>query len=240
VTRIGTLALALLLSITALTESMTTASAQTRTYDQFSLMTTRHAGQYWQGGKPAGQWAWSPSPDGSSDVAWGDPAAWPPPTFEHFTHDQNWVYLEGYGDRTTGEFLRQIVTSERFGDGSCQNMTELATPDGRQRYVKWNIPNTAYCLDTTGFLDYRGTRINFRHLQVWSPPSGPTCTTEYYRNKICIKQFEQYWDDNAAPYGLRIWRDQIEALGIGQAFIVHSYLPADHGWEAHLRFDWSY
>jgi hypothetical protein len=228
---------------TALGLTATPVNAAPATYDQFSMMTQRHAGQYWQGGQPAGQWAWSPNPDGSSDVSWGDPSTWPSPTFEHFTHDQNWVYLEGYGDRTTGEFLRQVVTSERIGDASCQNMTILDTPDGRQRYTKWNIPNTAYCLDTTGFLDYRGTRINFRHLQMWYPPTGPTTSTEYYRNRVALKQYELYWDNNGSPgmpTTLKVWRDNITALGVGPALIVHSYLPGDKGWEAHLRYDWSY
>lgn len=218
------------------------AAATSYSYEQFSLMTTRHAGQYWQNGAPAGQWSWSPNPDNTTDVSWGDPANWPPATFEHFTSDDQWVYLLGYSDRTTGEYLPQVVDSERIGDVNCAHMTALAT-DGRQKYVKRTIPGSAYCLDTTGHLDYHGQRIDFRHLQVWFPPSGPTCTTEYYSNQVCLKQFEQYWDNNGAPgspLGMRVWRDQIEALGHGQAFIVHSYLPADHGWEAHLRYDWTW
>jgi hypothetical protein len=78
---------------------------------------------------------------------------------------------------------------------------------------------------------------------VWFPPSGPTCSNTYYRNQVCVKQFERYWDNNGAPgapLALRVWRDQIEARNLGQAFIVHSYLPADNGWEAHLRYEWSY
>lgn len=237
--KLRTFALASILAIATLVGTTVPANATTYTYNQFSMMTGRNAGQYWQGGNAAGQWAWSPNPDGSSDVSWGNPAAWPPPTFEHFTHDNTWVYLEGYQDRTTGEFLPQVVTTERIGDINCNNMTVLPT-DGRQKYTKWTVSPAAYCLDTTGYLDYHGTRINFRHLQVWFPPSGPTCSNSYYTGKICIKQFEKYWDDNGAPYGLRIWRDQIEALNLGQAFIVHSYLPADNGWEAHGRYYWSY
>ncbi|MGH3693230.1 MAG: hypothetical protein ACRDRX_04390 [Pseudonocardiaceae bacterium] len=216
------------------------AEATPYTYDQFSRMTQRSAGQYWQGGSAAGQWAWSPNVNGSSDISWGDPTPWPPAGYEHFTRDSQWVYLEGYGDRTTGEFLPQVVTSESIGDVNCQTMTPLPNAGGRQHYTKWTISPTAYCVDAVGYLDYHGTRIDYRHQQVWFPPSGPTCTNTYYVNQRCLKQFERYWDNNGNPGGplvLRHWRDHILAKDLGMAFIVHDYAT---NWEAHGRYYWTY
>jgi hypothetical protein len=231
---------ALLAIATGLLLAAPNASATTYTYDQFSRITQRSAGQYWQGGTAAGQWAWAPNLDGSSDISWGDLAPWPPPTFEHFSRDGQWVYLEGYGDRTTGEFLRQVVTSESIGDVNCQTMTSLPYVGGRQHYTKWTVGSTAYCLDAVGYLDYHGTRIDFHHQQVWFPPSGPTCSNSYFTRQTCVKQFERYWDNNGNPGGplvLRQWRDHILALSLGPAFIVHDWST---GWEAHGRYYWTY
>lgn len=241
--RARTLLTALTLTCVSLLCIAPNATAAPYTYDQFSRMTQRSAGQYWQGGKAAGQWAWTPNPDSSSDISWGDPATWPPPTLEHFTRDANWVYLEGYQDRATGEFLRQIVTAESIGDANCQNMTPLPN-SGRQHYTKWVVSHTAYCLDAAGYLLYQGTVIDFRHRQVWFPPSGPTCNNSYFTGQICTKQYELYWDNNGNPGGpliLRHHRDHILAKDLGAAFIVHNWPggPAP-GWEAHGRFYWNY
>lgn len=215
------------------------ASATTSNYGEFSRIFERAAGQYWSGGAVSGQWAWEPQSSTVSRIRWGDPATWPPSNYERFEKSGGWLLLEGYGD-DTGLFAPQIVTSEQAGDVNCQNMAPLPGAGGKQHYVQWDIPNTAYCLEAWGYIDYQGTHIDFYHKQVWFPPSPATCNNTYFTGRICVKQYEIWQDNNGDPGGQlvqRHHRDHILAKGLGPAFIVHDWAT---GWEAHGRFYWTY
>lgn len=223
----------------SLLSSTPQADAVTPTYDQFSRILDRSAGQYWSGGAVSGQWAWEPQSSSVSRIRWGDPATWPPNNYERFERSGDWVLLEGYGD-DTGQFLPQVVTSEKIGDINCTNMQTLPSAGGKQHYVKWGIPGAAYCLEAWGYIDYQGTQIDFYHRQVWFPPSGPTCANTYFVNQICVKQYEIWRDNNGNPGGplvQRHHRDHILARDLGMAFIVHDWQT---GWEAHGRYYWTY
>lgn len=127
------------------------ASTQAANYGDFSLMFARSAGQYFADGAVAGQWAWSPGSATTSDISWGDPAAWPPASAEHFVLSGNWVELDGYSDGQ-GQPVTEVqrVSSESMGDANCANMVALASDGGRQHYVQWTIPAAGYCLDAVG------------------------------------------------------------------------------------------
>lgn len=58
-------------------------AAPAQDYGEYSMMTQRHAGQFYSGGNLAGQWSWTPHGD-ESEVLWGDPSKWPPDSAEHF------------------------------------------------------------------------------------------------------------------------------------------------------------
>lgn len=210
------------------------------TYAEYSMHDQRRAGQLWSGGAAASQWAWAPQPDGSSHIRWGDPTAWPPPNYERFRRVGDWVLLEGYGD-DSGAFARQVVTREQAGDINCANPVPIPLdPQGRQHYVKWVIPTSPYCIQSWGYIDYLGTRVDFYHKQVWFPPSGLTCTNAYISNRQCIKQHERWSDNNGNPGGplvQRHYRDNILAKGIGPGFIIHNW---DNGWHADLRYWWAW
>jgi hypothetical protein len=210
------------------------------TYGDYSQMTTRHAGQIWSGGQPASQWAWNPT-GVDSRISWGDPTAWPPPSYEQFTRSGDWVLLAGYGDNT-GLAAPQTVTSERIGDINCANSAPIPPdPQGRQHYVKWSTPTTAYCLEAWGYITYQGTRVDFYHRQVWFPPS-PTgaCANAYITGVTCIKQWEIWRDNNGQPGGPLVEvhrRDNILAAGIGPGFILHNYRTGQH---MDLKFHWTW
>ena len=95
-------------------------------YGAYSRMMSRSAGQFWADGRAAGQWAWKPLSDTTSEISWGDPAM-----------------LDGWRDNGTYYSVR--ITKEQIGDATCENLRTLAT-SGRQHYVKWNIPGQAFCL----------------------------------------------------------------------------------------------
>lgn len=228
----------LVMTVSPLLVSAPDAAATTPNYGEFSRMFDRAAGQYWADGAVAGQWAWEPQGASVSHVRWGDPTVWPPSSYERFERSGDWVLLNGYGDST--QFLPLHVTQEKIGDVNCQNMTPLPDIGGKQHYVQWNIPSSAYCLEAWGYLDYQGTQIDFYHKQVWFPPSLPTCNNPYFTGQVCIKQFERYSDNNGNPGGPLIerhWRDHILAKGKGPAYIVHNW---DNGWHADGRFYWTY
>ncbi len=122
-------------------------AAPSENYGEYSLMKKRHAGQFYSGGSPAGQWSWTPLGD-ESEVLWGDPSKWPPDSAEHFIHAGKWVLLDGW--RSFGTYYVQRVDRELIGDGSCQHMVPLPADGGRQHYVQWRIPPQAYCLQAWG------------------------------------------------------------------------------------------
>lgn len=208
------------------------------TYDQYSMLNHRSAGQLWTTDGPVTQWAWTPQPDGRTQIRWGDPATWPPPNYEQFTRSGDWVLLEGYGD-DTGQFARQVVTRELLGNVDCARPTTLPPdPLGRQRYTRWTIPTQPYCLQAWGHIDYAGTRVDFHHRQVWFPPGS--CRNTYLTDQTCLKQYEVWSDNNGDPGGVLIERhrrDNILAQGIGPGFILHDYRT---GWHAELRHHWAW
>jgi hypothetical protein len=148
-------------------------AAPSQNYGEYSLMGQRHAGQFYSGGIPAGQWSWTPLGD-ASEVVWGDPSKWPPDSVERFVHT---------------------------GDGSCRNMVPLPSDEGRQHYVQWRIPPQAYCLQAWGTITDQssGKNVDFFHSQIWSPPSS--CRNDYLGEQTCIRQWESWSDNNGAPVG---------------------------------------
>lgn len=247
----GTIAavLAIILIVVAVLVMMVTltpeAPAATRTapttYGEYSMMTQRHAGQVWAGGQPATQWAWTPGPGPDSQIRWGNPATWPPPSYEQFTRDGDWVLLTGYGD-STGLVAPQTVWREEIGDVNCRNMTPIPPdPQHRQHYVRWTIPTQAYCLHAWGRITYQGVPVDFFHEQVWFPPSKVgTCSNAYRSGQTCIKQHERWFDNQGNLGGLLTEvhrRDNILAAGIGPGWILHDYRT---GWHADLKYDWAY
>lgn len=207
-------------------------------YGQYSRMLARSAGQYWSGGKAAGQWAWKPASGTESHISWGDPANWPPEYRERFIRSGDWLLLDGWWDNGTYYTLR--VTNERIGDGNCANMRTFSS-SGRQHYVKWNLPTSKYCLIATGTLTEKssGTVINFKHLQKWSPAGS--CSNAYYSGKRCITQYEVWWDNNGSPGSpitKKLTRTVKLARGIGMAFTIRQSYPSN--WSADLRYHWTY
>lgn len=229
----------LLASIVLATSTPTALAAPVENYGQYSLMFEKSAGQYWAGGVAAGQWAWTPLSETTADISWGDPKAWPPKYAEHLILAGDWVLVDGYNDGA-GRPLTQIqrVTSEKLGSATCTGMQPLASADGRQHYVMWNIPTTGYCLDAVGTIKppNNSTTVNFRHQQKWSPPHP--CSNAYFTAQTCITQSEQWWDDNNHPYSLQLSRSLELARGLGPAFTNHTTVPIT--WNAEARYYWHY
>lgn len=233
------LALVLAVLTVGLVASVWPAEAAQLTYDQFSQMNARSAGQYWAGDQVAGQWAWNPQPAGESRISWGDPAKWPPAYAERFLHDGDWVLLDGWTDNGTYYTVR--VTEEQVGDGTCANLLSLPSSGGRQHYVRWAVPAQAYCLKAWGTITEQssGAVVNFGHTQIWSPAT--TCGNAYYSGQTCIRQWESWWDNHGAPgtpINRKLERDQYIARGIGMAFKIQQYYPS--AWRADLRYHWTW
>lgn len=217
------------------------ASAEPEDYGQYSLMTQRHAGQFYSSGSLAGQWSWRPQGN-ESEVSWGDPLKWPPASVERFIRAGNWVLLDGYGYRDHGAYYIQRVHRQLIGDGSCRNLVPLPPEGGRQHYVQWTIPRQAYCLQAWGTITEQltgKTIMDFSHTQVWSPPS--ICHNTYLGTRTCIRQWESWWDNKDAP-GTPIIRklDRSVSLarGVGMGFVIDQSYP--HPWYAELHSEWAW
>jgi hypothetical protein len=215
-------------------------AASSDNYGDYSLMTQRHAGQFYSGGIPAGQWAWTPQGE-KSEALWGDPSKWPSDNAEHFIHVGNWVLLDGYGWLDHHTHYVQRVSRELIGDGSCRNLTPLPSEGGRQHYVQWKIAPDAYCLQAWGTITEQlsGKTVNFFHSQVWSPPS--TCRNAYLGTRTCIHQWESWWDNNGAPGApitRKLERSVYLARGVGMGFVIDQTYP--HSWHAELHSDWAW
>ncbi|MEU7747273.1 hypothetical protein [Nonomuraea sp. NPDC049158] len=207
-------------------------------YGAYSRMMSRSAGQFWADGRAAGQWAWKPLSDTTSEISWGDPAKWPPSYAEKFVHDGDWVMLDGWRDN--GTYYRVRITKEQIGDAKCDDLRTLAT-SGRQHYVKWDIPGQAYCLKAWGTIteESSGKVVDFGHTQIWSPPAP--CANAKYGRKTCVKQWESWWDNQGAPgkpITRKLERDQFIARGIGMAFAIQQYFPK--AWRAEAHSDWTW
>ncbi|MFC4942737.1 hypothetical protein [Pseudonocardia sp. GCM10023141] len=220
-----------------------TADAAGETYDQYSLMSSRSAGQLVDtAGAPASQWAWNPTGAGRSEIRWDTPANWNNPAtgVEHFVHDGDWVYLDGYEDKGTGAYNPQRVTSEQVGDGDCAHLVSLPSHGGQQHYVRWTVPTAAYCLIADGTITTAAGVVHFRHRQIWRPAT--TCATRFLGTVACIEQQETWWDDNGHPMRMQIDRTQKLGRGKGPGLQIHATVgegkPID--WTADLRYTWTW
>ncbi|HEV7827289.1 MAG TPA: hypothetical protein VGP04_00285 [Pseudonocardiaceae bacterium] len=212
------------------------AASPSENYGEYSLMTQRHAGQFYSEGNAAGQWSWTPQGD-ESEVLWGDPSKWPPDSAERFRHAGDWVLLDGW--RSFGTYYVQRVNRELIGDGSCQNLVPLPSEGGRQHYVQWKIPPRAYCLQAWGTItdQLSGKTLDFSHAQVWSPP-GP-CHNIYLGGQTCIRQWESWSDNNGSPGSpitRKLEREVYLARGIGMGFMIDQTYPQP--WHAELHSYW--
>lgn len=208
------------------------------TYGEYSMMFSRQAGQFWSGSAPAGQWAWTPNADGiTSRISWGQPSDWPPGYYELFAVDSVWVYLEGFGDQKTGEFLPQVVTSQVIHRRG-HRATLAADPRARQRYALWTIPTYPYTIETVGYMTWEGRRVDYEHTATWSPPV--VTATIYHPGLSAIKQTE-VWRDNlgdpGGPLVIRHDRDHWMARTAGPAWLIQDRL---HSWRADLRYWWQW
>ncbi|MBV8541195.1 MAG: hypothetical protein JO364_14205 [Pseudonocardiales bacterium] len=216
------------------------AAAPSDDYGEYSLMTQRHAGQFYSGGSLGGQWSWTPRGE-ESEISWGDPSTSRPDSVENFIHAGDWVLLDGYGGHDPGTYYVQRVSRELIGDGSCRNMTPLPSEGGRQHYVRWEIAPHAYCLQAWGTITERlsgKTVENFFHSQVWSPPSA--CRNTYLGARTCIRQWESWWDNHGAPGApvtRRLERSVYLARGVGMGFLIDQAYP--YPWHAELRSVWA-
>lgn len=211
------------------------ANGPVETWADYSMMGQRRAAQIWAGNVLAAQYAWAPVTANESHIYWGDANNWPPEYHERLIREGDWVMLDGWWGNGTYYILR--VTQEELCDGTCSNCTTLAT-SGRQHYVKWTVPETAYCLRARGTVteEFSGKVLQFGHTQAYWPPAP--CSNAYYSGQRCIRQWESWWDDNPKPYQRRVDRDQYLAKGIGQGFTVDQYFPSP--WHAELRYYWNY
>lgn len=219
------------------------ATAATSTWADYSLMFGRNAGQArTPDGTPATQWAWTPVSPTASDIRWGDPATWdsdPVPYAEHFSVEGDWVLLSGWDDN--GTTYRQTMTAEWGGD--CANMTPLPPdPQGRQHYVRWEVPATEYCLRGEGTITEAssGTTFTFAHEQRWSPPAP--CTSRFQGEATCISQYETWADNNygdhTGPLRQTLARTVQLAEGRGMAYTVRTTVPQT--WAADGYATWQY
>ncbi|KAA9158074.1 hypothetical protein FPZ12_023495 [Amycolatopsis acidicola] len=231
------------LFVAVLASTAGTASAGEETYDQFSLLYQKSAGQLVDGaGTPASQWAWNPGDDGTSVIRWDAPSHWnnPGDGLEHFVRDGDWLYLDGYENQSTGTYNVQRVTSEQIGDVNCAGLTDLPGHGGQQHYVRWTVPAQGYCLVAQGTITTPAGVVTFKHQQVWYPAGD--CQTRFFGTVRCVQQHEQWWDDNGHPFSLRIERSVFLGEGLGMGLSIHSTVgdgvPID--WTADLKNVWTW
>lgn len=214
----------------ALAVSVNTANgAGLGSYDDYSRLTQRSAGRFWSDGAKAGQWSWRTDKSGQYSVNWTeeDPGA-----RERFVRSKGgWLLLDGWSGN--GTYYRQRVTEEKLGDAHCSHMKSVSSDGHRQHYVKWNVPEGAYCLDAKGTVTETssGKKFHFRHRQVWSPPAP--CSNAYITDRSCINQHETWWDDNQHPMRRTRERDQYLAKGLGMAFKIRQTVPSM--WSADMK-----
>jgi hypothetical protein len=203
------------------------------TFGDYSRMCERSAGQLWADDAVASQWAWSPQPDGTSELHWGDPAHWPPMLREVFVHDGDWVLLKGWHDNGTFYDLAIDYEYATLGEGRVR----LPKVDG-QHYARWEVPpiGQGYELFTAGTITEQssGKVVYFAHLQTWDNIGERT--NAYGLTAPCLAQHESWWDDNRSPFALRIARTNLLAKELGMGFSMEQTKPAP--WAAALRWEW--
>lgn len=214
------------------------------TYGDYSLMFQRSAGQYKSFAAEAPyQWAWAPQSATESWIRFDTAANWAPgaatASNEHFVLDGGVVKLDGWGTAT--RYYKQTVTSQYLGDQACNFPIALAP--GQQVYALWNVTSASYCLDATGTIQRFdngapiGPAFNFRHRQFWS--YSASCSSPYVPNVVpCLKQREQWSDDNHRPMALYLDRTISIGKGRGMAFKIEQTVPS--AWTAGQNAKWNY
>jgi hypothetical protein len=238
--RVSSLSLFCLLTVLLFALGPVATAASSENYGEYSLMTQRHAGEFYSGGLPFGQWSWTPQGN-ESLVVWVDLVKRSPENPERFLRTGDWVLLDGYGRRGVGPYNVQRVSRELIGEGTCRNMVPLPSDEGRQHYVQWKIPPHAYCLQAWGTItdQLSGKIVDFYHSQIWSPP-GP-CRNVYLGAQTCIRQRETWSDNNGAPGSpltRKLERDVYLARGIGMAFAMDQTFPRPSRVELHSHWVW--
>jgi hypothetical protein len=201
------------------------------TWAEYSLMGTTRGAEIHADGQPASRFAWSNAVQGEAHIRWGDPRRWPPSYRERFRREGDWVMLDGWWDN--GTYYRLALAREEVCDATCARCTPLAGGGGPQHYVRWQVPAQAYCLRAAGRIieESSGKSTRFEHEQVWHPP-GP-CRNAAFGHHACIRQLERWWDDNGAPFALKLERTNWLALGLGPGFIIEQTLPKP--WRAEMN-----
>lgn len=233
---------AALLMVAALCPPASSAAAtgsSSETWDGYARMFAQSAGQYWSQSAVDGQWAWDPKSATESHISWGHPSAWPPPYVERFIRDGDWVRLDGWWDNGTYYTLR--TAAEWTADADCKtNRTALAA-GGSQRYVRWTVPTTTYCLFAVGTVTEgsSGKIVAFAHEQVWS---REMCANFHLGTRPCLKQVERWWDDNASRWAEKVSRVQHIGKDVGMAYLITSYQPGTTTVQssAALRYAWTW
>lgn len=205
------------------------------TYNTYTRMFDRSAGQYWAGNQVGGQWAWSPQNSTESWIYWGNPATWPPAYHERFIHTGDWVMLDGWWDNATYYTLRTTLEYQAAADCNT-GRTYLVT--GQQHYTHWTIPASAYCLYAEGTITEQssGHRFRFQHRQIWS--TAGSCANAYQPAVPCLRQHEDWSDDRTSPMTLRLSRDGAFGRGYGAAWSIRQTFPST--WAADLRYTWTW
>lgn len=226
-------ALALAAAVSPATTGVVGATLTGETYADYTQMFTRSAGQHWNAAssQAAGQWAWAPQSETSSHVRWGHPSTWPAGTVERFSHDGDWVRLDGWHD---SHVYQLRTTVEWVASADCATGRVALTPGGAQRYAKWNVDSQPYCLFAAGTVTQvsTGKVIAFAHEQVWSLE---TCANAYLGSRSCLKQVERWWDDNGTPWAEKVNRTQWIGKGVGLAYKIES-----KGTRMDLRYGWNW
>lgn len=206
------------------------------TYAQFAMSDVRSAGQYWSGAQVAGQWSWNPQSATESRVAWGDPATWPPTYAEQFIRDGDWLTLTGWFDN--GTFYAVRTTAEWQAGPDCITGRTYFPTGGPQHYVRWIVPNTAYCLRAEGTITEQSTGnvLHFAHQQVWGPPAACPVSPYGAAATDCVSQHETWSDDIGTPFLLKLDRTAWLARGQGMARKIVQTFPS--AWTADLKYFW--
>jgi hypothetical protein len=227
----GALAMLAPVAATPLPAPIASAAVDSESWADFSMMGKNQSGMLWSGMDPASRYQWVRISANESHIYWGEPTKkWPPAYHERFIRVGEWVMLDGWwGD---GTYYTVRVDREEQCDAACEHCTLIAS-DGPQRYARWTVPSTPYCLKAKGTITYQEPSpgvIHFDHQQVYTP--GALCSTSQGLLARCITQHETWWDDKSGVFEKRLERVNSIAKGIG-GFRVDQVFPGP--WHAEYR-----
>lgn len=175
-----------------------------------------------------------------SYISWGDPKTWPPDYAEHFSHDGDWVLVDGWSGN--GTYYRQRVSSESLCDGAGHNCVPLPSAGGLQHYVQWTAPAANCQLKAVGTVteESSGKHFDFVHNQTWGAPAP--CSNARYGARTCVTQTESWSDNNhlapGAPLVETVRRSVKIAKGLGMAFVNDTQVPIT--WHAEGTEYWNW